>query len=208
MTRLSAHHVADAILRDRQRQRPARSVSRERPEGADFDPFAITRWRVIAGTNPGYLVKTPMRRGPVGWFIACGYCGAEFEPKGWRCCPSCMRLPAEQRRAKPAPSGRQCQVCDGMIPKRSRADAKFCSPECKKRLANARSYQGSAHPQFSTPRGEILQQKQGPKSVLIGPTDWPIGAVGGRRFPGDRRLDPARRRSILDAELPAKRRRP
>jgi hypothetical protein len=98
MTRLSAHRVADAILRDRQRRRPARSVSRERPEGADFDPFAITRWRVIAGTNPGYLVKTPMRRGPVGWFVNCTHCGDEFESRGGMYCRDCMALPAKERR--------------------------------------------------------------------------------------------------------------
>jgi hypothetical protein len=175
--------LAEALLRDRaERTARLRAASRPKVEGSDFDPFAVTRWRVIAGSNPGCLVKTPMRRGPVGWFIACGHCGAESESKGWKCCPSCMQLPAEQRRDRPAPSERQCQACGGMIPKRSRADAKFCSSKCKKRLANARSYQGSAHPKFSTPRGEFLEQSQGPKNVLIGPTDFPINVIGGRRL--------------------------
>jgi hypothetical protein len=42
--------------------------------------------------------KTPMRRGAVGWFIACRCCGREFESRGLAFCESCMALPAEERR--------------------------------------------------------------------------------------------------------------
>jgi hypothetical protein len=34
------------------------------PGAFTFDPFKVTRWRVIAGGDPGYLVATPMRRVP------------------------------------------------------------------------------------------------------------------------------------------------
>src|SRR5262245_60385286 len=72
--------LAEQLLRDRaERTARPRAASRPKVEGSDFDPFAVARWRVIAGGNPGYLVKTPMRRGPVGWFIACRGCALEFE---------------------------------------------------------------------------------------------------------------------------------
>jgi hypothetical protein len=183
--RATATALAEALLRDRaERTARPRAASRPKVEGSDFDPFAVTRWRVIAGSNPGCLVKTPMRRGPVGWFVVCGHCGAESESKGWKCCPTCMEFPAEERRSAPAVTGRRCQApgCVRFLSRRRRADAKFCSPECKKRLANARSYQGSAHPKFSTPSGDFPQQNQGPKNVVIGPTDFPINVIGGRRL--------------------------
>jgi hypothetical protein len=99
--------LAEQLLRDRERHRDSsRTVStRPRAVGSDFDPFAVTRWHVIAGGNPGYLVKTPMRRGPVGWFIACGACAREFESKGLSYCPDCMNLPAEARRSERVSGG-------------------------------------------------------------------------------------------------------
>src|SRR5262252_1188575 len=114
------------------------SLLRER---GDFDAFEATRWRVIAGRNPGYLVATPMRRRSVGWFVACDHCGAEFESKGWKYCSACIDLPAEERRSKPAPSDRPCQRCGRPIPLRRRADAKYHSEKCAKAAENARGYQ-------------------------------------------------------------------
>jgi len=178
--------LAEALLRDRaERTARPRAASRPKVEGSDFDPFAVTRWRGIAGGNPGYLVKTPMRRGPVGWFIACGHCGAEFESKGWKYCPTCMVLPAEERRSAPAVTDRQCQApgCVRLLSRRRRADAKYCDDKCAKAAENARSYQGSRHLRFRGDRGDFLQQNQGPKNVLIGPTDFPINVIGGNRFP-------------------------
>jgi hypothetical protein len=91
--------LAEAILKDRERRAAPRiATAKTKVEGSDFDPFAVTRWRVVAGDSPGYLVATPMRRGPVGWFIACRACAVEFESKGWAYCPDCMALPAEARR--------------------------------------------------------------------------------------------------------------
>jgi hypothetical protein len=96
-----AQILTDALLRDRAdravRTRKITSI-RAKPEGADFDPFANTRWRVVAGDNPGYLPSTRMRCGPVGWFIACRACAVEFESKGLAYCADCMALPAEARR--------------------------------------------------------------------------------------------------------------
>jgi hypothetical protein len=54
-----AQILAKAMLRDRaERAVRTRKITstRAKPEGATFDPFAYTRWRLIAGDNPGYLV--------------------------------------------------------------------------------------------------------------------------------------------------------
>jgi hypothetical protein len=108
-----AQILTDALLRDRAdravRTRKITSV-RAKPEGADFDPFAHTRWRVVAGDNPGYLPSTRMRCGPVGWFIACRACTVEFESKGLACCPDCMALPAEARRREVTTAGLRDQL--------------------------------------------------------------------------------------------------
>jgi hypothetical protein len=206
--------LAAALLKDRdnRRRKPTAPRSAPRTQQEVFDPFAITRWRVIAGGNPGYLVKTPMRRGPVGWFIACGHCGAEFESKGWKYCPGCMELPAEERRDKPAPSERHCQApgCNAAIPRRRRADAKYCTDKCTKAAENARGYHGSAHAKFRGDTRELLQQNQGPKNVLIGAHDFPINVIGGHRFSKAPKLNPVLRGEILATECapPRGRRRP
>jgi hypothetical protein len=178
--------LAESLLRDRA-ERAARKAVRSsiKIERGDFDPFEPTRWRVIAGGNPGYLVATPMRRTPVGWFLGCDHCGAEFESSGWKYCSTCMELPAEDRRSRPP--GRSCLRCNGVISPRRRADAKYCSAKCAKAAENARSYGGSAHPKFRGDRCEKTQQNQSRKNVLIGPTDWPINLVGGDRRRGDLR---------------------
>ena len=125
----TAANITRAILADRvQRRGRSPKIERARTEGPAFDPFAFTRWRVVApvGGDPGYLVKTPMRRGAVGWFIACRCCGREFESRGLAFCESCMALPAEERR-KPL-HGRPCQVpgCMAKISPRRRSDARYC----------------------------------------------------------------------------------
>jgi hypothetical protein len=91
--------LAAAILRDRRRhsQRPIAPVRRA-PPSDDFDPYAFTRWRVVAGADPSYLVKSAMRRDAIGWLIDCGCCAREFESRGLAYCPSCMDLSAEARR--------------------------------------------------------------------------------------------------------------
>jgi hypothetical protein len=64
----------------------------------DLDPFKITKWRVVAGGNPGYLPPTPMRRRSAGWWITCPGCRREFESKGLRCCsPECERAARERQ---------------------------------------------------------------------------------------------------------------
>src|SRR5262245_12450892 len=118
--------LIESLLRDRA-ERAARKAIRGsiKIERGDFDAFEPTRWRVIAGGGPGYLVATPMRRGSVGWFVACDHCGAEFESNGSKYCSSCTDLPAEERRSKPAPSDRPCKRCGQPVPLRRRADAKY-----------------------------------------------------------------------------------
>jgi hypothetical protein len=175
-----------AILNDRVRRKsqPRQSTRPKAPE-PNFDLFAVTKWRVVTGGAPGYLPKTPMRRGPIGWCITCGHCGAEFESKGWKYCPACMELPAEGRRSKPAISDRPCCAsgCTGFIPRRRRADAKYCTDRCAKAAENARGYRGSAHPKFRGDTCEIPQSNQWAQDVLIGPRDFPINVIGGYRFP-------------------------
>jgi len=60
--------LAERLLRDRadhaeRERRRLRSLSRQpKPEGAEFDPFGVTRWRVVAGSDPGYLPVRPCAR--------------------------------------------------------------------------------------------------------------------------------------------------
>ena len=188
----TARSLAEALRRDRVERiarKPVRkSTTTPEPE---FDPFAITRWRVIAGGDPGYLAKTPMRRGPVGWFIPCRACAVEFESRGWAYCPSCMTLPAEERRDhEPVKRvGRPCARpgCGKRLSKHARADALYHSAACRK--AASRDKSGSELPYVPAPKMSQLeaietQQNQAPKSVLIGPADFPINIVGGYRWPG------------------------
>jgi hypothetical protein len=144
-----AQKLADALLRDRERRNRQPTATRSRPRNDGFDPFAVTRWCVVACGDPGYLPKTRMRMGPTGWFIACCHCGVEFESRGWAYCPTCMKLPPEERRRDAwlkardcAPSDRPCQGpdCGELIPRRARADARYCSQRCAKRAENARAY--------------------------------------------------------------------
>jgi hypothetical protein len=95
-----ADWLTEKLLQDREiaKQREAERRAAYERQKADFNPFDFTRWRSIAGGDPGYLPKTPMRMGPVGWFIRCRACAVEFESKGWAYCPTCMDLPAEARR--------------------------------------------------------------------------------------------------------------
>jgi hypothetical protein len=111
---MKASVLAESLLRDRA-ERAVRPRAVTSNVGRDeFDPFAVTRWRVIADgegyqrntkgrKGPGYLPTTKMRRGPVGWFIECQHCYREFESKGLAYCQACMELPAEERRANRKP---------------------------------------------------------------------------------------------------------
>jgi hypothetical protein len=94
-----ARALAEQLLRDRA-ERGARKASRTTAKigRGEFDPFTFTRWRIVAGGDPGYLPKTSMRMGPAGWFITCHACAREFESRGWAYCPDCMHLSAEARR--------------------------------------------------------------------------------------------------------------
>jgi hypothetical protein len=111
-----------------------------RPEAVD--PFKPTGWRVVAGSNPGYLPSTPMRRRSVAWIISCPGCQCEFESRGLRCCSmECERRLQEraENMALMAEVGmepnakRKCSVpgCDNLIPKwrngrRVSKRARFC----------------------------------------------------------------------------------
>src|SRR5262249_279569 len=118
----------------------------------------------------------PMRRGPVGWFIACRGCALEFESKGWAYCPDCMALPAEERRDQPKPSGRNCERpgCDQRLSRHARADALYCSSACRKAARRDKTGPGVADtgpPEMSQLEGSETRIK---RALLIGPKDFPI----------------------------------
>jgi hypothetical protein len=120
------------------------------PGAVSFDPFKHTKWNVVAGGDPGYLVATPMTRvssreredGVIrgGWRINCPGCGKSFESFGLRYCkPECRRAERERTEAKQLieeagisiDKRRPCQRCGKPIPrwrngKAVRKDAKFC----------------------------------------------------------------------------------
>jgi hypothetical protein len=172
-----AGRLAKQLLRDRERHCDgSHAVSaRSRPVGSDFDPFAVTCWRAIAGGNPGYLVKTPMRRGPVGWFIACQGCGAEFESKGWSCCPKCMELPAEERLA------------------RRKAVKRLLRPQAAAPPAPSPQNSDARAPETST---EIIKEFP----PVFGPADWPTNLIGSSSRRG-RLLPPGLAGAVVQTEV-------
>ena len=70
-----AERLAEKLLQDRElakQREAARRASRREPADLDsFDPFEPANWVAIAGSDPGYLPTIPMRKGPVGWHVAC-----------------------------------------------------------------------------------------------------------------------------------------
>src|SRR5262249_53285659 len=140
---------------------------------------------------PGYMVQTPMHRGPVEWFISCHCCGGEFESKGWAYCPACMELHAEERRDRPKRAGRQCQGPGGSerLSIHARADARYCSPACRKAAERAKcdilgsGLSDTAPLEMSQIKGSETRIK---RASLIGPQDFPINIVGGRRLPQEK----------------------
>jgi hypothetical protein len=148
--RIAERLLADRAIRAERQQE--RQQERQRDQGPQwrhaigFDPYLTTNW----SANPGYLPKIPMRMGPVGFYIHCKACNAEFESKGWACCPTCMELPAEERRAmRPAFSGRMCQApgCENQIPITARAGSMYCSGACRQRAARAKDVTDNGAPQ-------------------------------------------------------------
>lgn len=165
--------LAAQLLRDRERLASRERERRDRPQGLDFDPYSVRRWRVIAGGDPGFLPTTPMRKGSEGFYIACRGCGDKFESKGWAYCAVCMDLPAEERHAL-QPSARACAApgCEKVIAPSARADARYCSGACRERARQAliRQENGSgpldiADPPNLTDTSEITQRNQGPKTL-------------------------------------------
>ena len=140
-----AERLAEKLLQDRElakQREAARRASRREPAGLDnFDPFEPANWVAIAGSDPGYLPTIPMRKGPVGWHVACRACGQEFESKGLAFCAQCLEIPAEERRLmKPVATGRLCQAtgCENFLPKAAKANTRYCSDACQQRAKRAR----------------------------------------------------------------------
>ena len=61
--------------RQRERQRERQQDSGpwwKKPMG--FDPYQTTKWRAVAGGDPGTMPKIPMRQGVDGFYIHCRAC--------------------------------------------------------------------------------------------------------------------------------------
>jgi hypothetical protein len=151
------------------------------------DPFKVTTWRVVAGSNPGYQPSTPMRAGKAGWHITCPGCQREFESKGLRCCSAeCERRSREQ-------AERLALMAEvGMEPKAKRPAA---SPRSRNGGTAARSANG---PDFaiSTPRG--CDRKSAPRLPSKAPRLFSSNSAKKCPFGGlscDRRNDPCPRYS-------------
>ena len=179
--------LTESLLRDRAERAVRKAVrGRTKIERSDFDPFSVTRWRVIAGGDPGHLVKTRMRN----WLIQCRACAVEFESKGWAYCPACMALPAEERRdhepVKRVDRPYARPGCGERLSKRARADARYCSAACRKAVSRDKSGSGLPYvpaPETSQLEPQETQQNQWSDLVLIGPGDFPINVIGGYKFP-------------------------
>jgi hypothetical protein len=193
--------LAKSLLRDRAERaaRPGARVGNTiKVDRGEFDPFAVRRWRVVAGGDPGYLPKTPMRRGSLGWFITCGGCGREFESKGWAYCSNtCKRESAERGASRAlmaeagidAPSKRRCECgCGRDIPKwkngkRVSKVTRFFEPACKHKAWKARRAPSGT---LATQNASAPPQNRASGGVLIGPSDFPINVIGGLRLPREK----------------------
>jgi hypothetical protein len=199
----STSAITAAILQDRQqRKKISQKPFRSRLPSDGFDPFSITRWRVVAGGDPGYLPKAQMRMGSTGSFIACQCCAREFESRGWKYCPKCMELPAEERRDQPKPSGRRCgnPGCDQRLSMRARTDARYCSPACRKaasRDKTACKLPDTAPPEMSQLDGSKTRIE---RAFISSPSDWPANLIGGDRR--GRSLPPDLVETIIKRETP------
>jgi hypothetical protein len=126
-----ARHAAEAWAK------PALVEELQRDQ-RQFDPFSITKWKVAAGGDPGYLPKTQMRMGTTGFWITCARCSAEFESKGLKHCEKCRTMPAgKQAGALGAQiSARsRCRRCRVALPNPVESQwSAFCSRDCYTRF--------------------------------------------------------------------------
>jgi hypothetical protein len=170
--------LAESLLRDRAERKARKPVRAAQSERDDFDPFEFTRWRIVRDKGeppfgPGYLPRTSMRPGSVGWFIECRSCGDEFESKGWAFCPTCMEMPADERRA------------------------------CRKALERSETVGATGHASARSAEPAPLPQRVGTEIIeefppLFGPSDFPTILIGsGQR---GRLLSPDLVASILKLE--------
>jgi hypothetical protein len=138
-----------AKCRDRYDFDGARSIA------SDPAPHTVTRWRVVVGGDPGYLVNTPMAQSGDGYRVACRGCGKLFVSRGWAyCAQTCRRESAERHESAAlmaevgmdGPAKRLCSApgCTNTIPKwrKGRAVSKatrFCSAKCAARARKAQT---------------------------------------------------------------------
>jgi hypothetical protein len=160
-----------------------------------------------------------MRRGPLGWFIACKGCGCEFESKGWAYCSNtCKRESAERVASRAlvveagidAPSKRRCECgCGRDVPKwkngkRVSKATRFFEPACKQKAWKARRVRSGT---LETQNASAPQQNRASGDALFGPADFPSVLIGPVTRRG-RALPPDLVEAVLRAEASFLRRRP
>jgi hypothetical protein len=119
-----ATKLAEQLLRDRERRKAAKASGKAKPRTEVFEPLKkcpAGPWRAVAGGDPGYMPRTPMRMGPVGWFIQCVGCGTEFESIGLAHCGKSECRAAALRRKS---------TTEGYAPPRPRPGARLCECGC------------------------------------------------------------------------------
>jgi hypothetical protein len=172
------------------------------PRAFTFDAFKVTRWRVVAGGDPGYLVAIPMTRMSArkcadgeyrgGFRLNCRGCGKPFEGLGWAYCSNDCKRTCRDHKANDAdmaeaemerPTKRKCQECGGNIPRWRKGRlvskvTKFCSDKCAARARRKAKTSRDSPDGVLSPETAKKCRKNGPrKPVLIGPNDLPINRL-------------------------------
>lgn len=166
----------------------------------DSDPFAVDRWRVIAGPPPGYTPKAPLRLSRQGSWINCLHCKREFESKGLRCCSlECERglKDRAESAAMLAEVGgsfsekRKCESCGGPIPnwvgegvkrRRTPKSRRTCSARCQRKVNKTGGI-------LTSNTTETACGPPEPSEPFFGPSTPPLNLVGGYRWPGAPQID-------------------
>jgi hypothetical protein len=203
----TAKAITSALLRDRERRNQKRAAPRSssRAPADAFDPFAVTRWRVIGGGDPGYLPTLAMRRGPVGWFIRCVGCGKEFE--------SVLLAHCGETACRAAANARKSTI-EGYTPKPIREGARLCACGCGRaipRYTPTGRLTSKATRFFSDAcsaksrriaadsRQAVLSPEKAPETRIKPTSAEPLNLIGGHRWAGAKMTPLAS--TVLQAEL-------
>jgi hypothetical protein len=205
----TAKAITSALLRDRERRNQKRAAPRpssraSRAPADAFDPFAVTRWRVIVGGDPGYLPTLAMRRGPVGWFIRCVGCGKEFESVGLAHCGETACRAAAQRKS----------TTEGYTPKPIREGARLCACGCGRAIPRytptgrltskatrffSDACSAKSRRMAADSRRAVLSPEKAPETRIKPTSAEPLNLIGGHRWAGAKTTTLAS--TVLQVEL-------